>query len=138
MLASGAKALRLARFTWLWQLFRKRRQNVQEPSQQVARNRVVSARGIDIDSIEDMMNRRMRTIWVRHTWFVIVIGTLLFIALVGVSIFFSVKPTVFKVAVGPAGTDDAHFVEKFAERLKTASATHPHSTGRQGRPCHGD
>jgi hypothetical protein len=117
MLPSSLKVLKLAKFAWLWQLFRKRRENVQEKSP-VSRNKIVSARGIDIDSLEDMMNRRMRMIWVRHTWFVIVLGTLLLIALIGVSIFFSVKPTVFRVAVGPSGTDDVRFVEKFAERLK--------------------
>jgi TRAP-type uncharacterized transport system substrate-binding protein len=119
MLASSLKALKLAKFTWLWQLFnRKRSHNVQDTSPPGKRARIVSAKGIDIDSIEEMMNRRMRMIWVRHTWFVIIIGTLLFIGLIGVSVFFSVKPTVFRVAVGPSGTDDVRFVEKFAERLK--------------------
>src|SRR3954463_11974812 len=104
---TGAKALKLARFTWMWQLFRRKRsQNVQDNSP-ATRSRTVSARGIDLDSIEDMMNRRLRSIWVRHTWFVVVIGTLLFIGLVGVSVFFTVKPTIYRVAVGPGGTDDA-------------------------------
>lgn len=117
MLPSSLKILKLAKFTWLWQLFR-RSKPVKETSQQAARNRIVSARGIDIDSIEEAMNRRLRTIWVRHTWFVVIIGTVLFFGLIGVSVFFTVKPTEFRVAVGPAGTDDVRFVEKFAERVK--------------------
>jgi hypothetical protein len=104
----------------MWQLFRRKRsQTVQDNSPVSARTKYVSARGIDLDSLEEMMNRRLRSIWVRHTWFVVVIGTLLFIGLIGVSVFFTVKPTIFRVAVGPGGTDDALFVEKFAERLKT-------------------
>jgi len=122
MLALSLKILKLARFAWLRQLFGRSR-HVQESSQQKERNRIVSARGIDLDSIEEMMNRRLRAIWVRHTWFVIVIGTVLLGGLIGVSIFFTVKPTEFRVAVGPSGTDDALFVEKFAERLKNEHQT---------------
>ena len=52
------------------------------------------AKGIDIDAIEDMMNRRMRTIWVRHTWFVILLVIALLIGLTSLTVFLTTKPTV--------------------------------------------
>ena len=45
----------------------------------------------DLDSIEDTMNRRMRTIWVRHATFLTILG---FIAVVGLIVL-----TVFDVIV---------------------------------------
>jgi hypothetical protein len=119
---TGPDALKLAKFVWLMQWFRRKRGGNVQDNNPSGRHRVVSPRGIDIDSLEDMMNRRLRTVWVRHTWFVVLLGTALFIGLIGVSIFFSVKPTVFRVAVGPAGSDDVRFVEKFGERLQNERA----------------
>ena len=121
--ASGLKVLKLARFTWLKQLFRRRRSEpVQEQTSSSSisahKAKIISARGVDLDSIEDMMNRRLRMFWVRHTGFVITFGFLLFCALIGLTIFFSTKATELRVAVGPTGSDDVHFVDKLGERMK--------------------
>ena len=80
-------------------------------------HRIITPRGIDVDSIEAAMNRRLRAIWVRHTWFVVGIGALLFAGLVGVSVFVSLKPTELRIAAGPPNGDGAAFVEKLARRL---------------------
>lgn len=115
----GSKALKLARFAWLLQFFRRQRgKQVQDNKPSSARHRIVAANGVDLDSLEDMMNRRLRSIWMRHTWFIATLGVALLVGLIAVSVFFSVKPTVLRVAVGPAGSDDVRFVEKFAERLQ--------------------
>src|SRR4051794_9616893 len=129
MLPQSYKLFKLARLTWLMRLFRHKRSDRSESvsdntSPALSRSRIVSARGIDIDSLEEMMNRRLRTIWVRHTWFVVCLGFLVLVALVAVSVFLSVKPTILHVAVGPKGSLDVAFVEKFAERLK-----HDHTAG---------
>jgi hypothetical protein len=116
---AGPKLFKLVRFTWLMQFFRREREEkVQEhEATSISRKHAISPRGIDLDSIEDMMNRRMRMIWMRHTWFVIILGTVVFAGLIGLTIFYSVKPTELRVAVGPAGSDDVKFVEKLQARL---------------------
>jgi TRAP-type uncharacterized transport system substrate-binding protein len=125
--ASGLKAFKLVRFTWLTQLFRGRRSKpVQEqtPSSISARKAaLISARGIDLDSIEDMMNRRLRLIWVRHTWLVVAFCFLAFCGLAALTVFYTTKPTVLKIAVGPTGSDDVRFVDKLGERMKNEHAS---------------
>ena len=121
-LGAGSKLFKLARFAWLTQFFRRQRiEKVQEheASSISPKHRVISARGIDLDSIEEMMNRRVRMIWVRHTGLVTVFGLLLSAALIGLAIFLSTKPTELRVAVGPLGSDDVQFVEKLQTRLAT-------------------
>jgi TRAP-type uncharacterized transport system substrate-binding protein len=83
----------------------------------------VSAKGIDLDSFEEMMNRRLRMVWVRHTWFVITLAVVLVVGLTALTIFYSTKATVMRIAVGPAGGDDVKFVERLAERLRTEHAS---------------
>ncbi len=116
----GPNAFELARFVWLKQFFRRKRSekvHEHEASSISTKHRLVSARGIDLDSIENMMNRRLHMIWVRHTWFVSILGTLLFIGLIGLTIFLTTKPTELRIAVGPAGSDDVRFVEKLGAHL---------------------
>jgi len=112
----GPDALKLARFAWLWRHRSKQRQPVQDNAP--SHSRLVAAKGIDLDSLEEMMNRRLRNIWLRHAWFVVFLGGALVAGLIGISIFFSIKPTVYRIAVGPAGSDDVTFAEKLGERMK--------------------
>ena len=121
---TGLNALELAKFTWLLRKFRRQRgEHVQDNTPSTGRSKIISAQGIDLDSIEDMMNRRLRNIWVRHTWFVVLLGTALFIGLVGVSVFFSVKPTIYASrSVRPAATTCASSRNSRA-RLQNEHAT---------------
>ena len=127
----GPNAFKLVRFTWLMQLFRRaQRETVQETSSEKSsasvssrKPHVVSPRGIDLDAIEDMMNRRMRMIWLRHTWFVASLCAILFLGLVGLTVFYTTKATVLRIAVGPAGSPDVQFVEKLHERMKNEHAS---------------
>jgi hypothetical protein len=119
---TGRKALKFASLTWLSQLFRRERSGHvrEEPSASSISGRKsgpVSGRGLDLDSIEDMMNRRLRMFWIRHTWFVVSFSLLALCALTALTIFFSTKPTDLRVAVGPAGSDDVRFVEKLGQKL---------------------
>jgi gas vesicle protein len=78
---------------------------------------VISAKGIDLDSLEEQMNRRLRAIWVRHTWFVSLLGLALVVALIGLTIFLSTTPTLLRVAVGPKGSEDVQFVDVLEKRM---------------------
>ena len=115
---SGEKALELSKRMLLMRwLRRKRGRDVEQPSKPQLRDNVLSHKGISLDSLEEMMNRRLRSIWVRHTWFL----TLLFLALVGglvgLTIFLSTAATVLRVAVGPKGSDDVRFVDVLEKRM---------------------
>jgi hypothetical protein len=78
---------------------------------------MISGKGIDLDSLEEQMNRRLRAIWVRHTWFLSMLGMALVIALVGLTIFLSTTPTTLRVAVGPKGSEDVRFVDVLEKRM---------------------
>jgi hypothetical protein len=121
---AGGKALQFSLRVLLarW-MGRKRSDKVPEQkSTTVSRNHAISAKGIDLDSIEEMMNRRLRTIWMRHTWFVVLIAALAIIGLTVWAIFLTTEATVLRVAVGPEGSDDVRFVQALGDRMKAERA----------------
>jgi len=80
-----------------------------------------------LDLVEQDFEHRIR-IMLRHRWLVVISATLLIIGLSAAAFFFLSQPTVFKIAVGPAGSDDLRLVQflsaKFAKdnapvRLRT-------------------
>jgi TRAP-type uncharacterized transport system substrate-binding protein len=86
-----------------------------------ARRRIVTAKGLDVDSLEEMVNRRMRLV-LRHTWLVVTFATLLIIGLVAVTIYLTATPTILKIAVGPRSSEDVMLVEKLADKLRRERA----------------
>ena len=58
----------------------------------------------DLDSIEETMNRRMRTIWLRYATFLSVLGFIAVVGLVALTVYLTTKATVMKMAVGPKGS----------------------------------
>jgi hypothetical protein len=79
--------------------------------------------GIDLDAIEEMMNRRMQMIWVRHPWAVVVGGFFLFVGLCALAVYLTAKPTMLRIAVGPEGSDDVKFVELLAKEFEKEHAS---------------
>ncbi len=77
----------------------------------------------DLDSIEDTMNRRMRTIWVRHATFLTILGFIALVSLIALTVYLTAKPTVLKMAVGPKGSKDVEFVDKLADKFKADHAS---------------
>ena len=76
----------------------------------------------DLNSIEETMNRRMRTIWLRYATFLTVLGFIAVVGLVALTVFLTTKATVMKMAVGPKGSRDVEFVEKLAEKFRSERA----------------
>jgi TRAP transporter TAXI family solute receptor len=109
----------------LARLFRGRQSEKmqQDHSSHTAQKRVITSKGIDIDSLESMMNRRLRTLLLRHSWLVATFAIFVVGGLVGLSIYFTAQPTVMRIAVGPRGTPDVQFAEILADKFKHERAS---------------
>ena len=81
-----------------------------------------SAVPFDLDTIEETMNRRMRTIWLRYATFLSILGFIAVAGLVALTVYLTTKATVMKMAVGPEGSRDVEFVEKLAEKFRSDRA----------------
>jgi TRAP-type uncharacterized transport system substrate-binding protein len=122
-MAPGSHQTELPKKLWLWRWFRRRKdRDEQRSAPAFGRSRMISAaKGLDLDTLEDLMNRRLRMI-LRHTGIVVTFSTLLFIAVTVLAIYLTAAPTVMKIAVGPRGSEDVRFVEKLAEKFKREKA----------------
>ncbi len=87
-----------------------------------ARHHVVTPKGIDIDSLEGLVNRRLRMI-LRHTWLVGIFAIFALGGLVGATVYYTAAPTVMRVAVGPADSADVNFVKILADKLQREHAS---------------
>lgn len=114
---SGPMALRLSLRTRLLQILRGRAGVSHEQQQPMAQHRIVS-KGIDIDSLEDMMNRRLRMLWLRHAGVLTMLGLIFFAGLLALTVYWTTKATVLRIAVGPEDSNDVVFVQKLAEKFK--------------------
>jgi len=61
-------------------------------------------------SVESIVRNRVR-MFLRHTWFVTVLGTIVLAGAVGAGFYYGTKATMLRVAAGPAGSANAKFVE---------------------------
>ena len=120
--SSGDAALKYSQRILLWRWLRRRWGSSVDQQTSKPTHHIISAKGVDLNSIEEMMNRRMRMIWVKHTWFVILLATALMIGLVVLTVVLSTKNTDLRIAVGPQGSDDVRFVESLGDRMKTDKA----------------
>jgi hypothetical protein len=102
----------------LMQLFRwKRRETMsQDNRHSPSRPHIVKAAGIDLDTLEVMMSRRLHLV-MRHTWLVITFAVLLVAGLVVLSVYLLEQKTVFRVAVGPRDSADVKIVEILADKF---------------------
>jgi TRAP-type uncharacterized transport system substrate-binding protein len=72
-----------------------------------------SGRSMSIGSLEHMMRNRFRT-FLRHTWLVTILGTLVLGAVVWTAFYYSTKNTVMRIATGPGS---AKIVQVLANTL---------------------
>lgn len=87
-----------------------------------ARVRGASGLPLDLDALETLLNQRAR-LMLGHTWLLTFLVIFVLVAGIGLTIFFTVKPTTMKIAVGPGDSDDARLVEKLAEKLRRDHAS---------------
>ena len=73
--------------------------------------------GIKAESIEHMVRGRMR-MFLRHTWLVTLLGTLLLGGLLWAAVYYTTKATVMTIAVGPAGSVDARIAQTMADLFR--------------------
>jgi TRAP-type uncharacterized transport system substrate-binding protein len=69
-----------------------------------------------LEHLEIKVKGRVKT-FLRHTWAVTILGTLLLIGGVWLTVYFTTKATVMKIAAGPAGSVDAKFVQTLGKRF---------------------
>jgi len=82
-----------------------------------APHHIMSAQGIDLDSLEVLMDRRLSSI-LRHTWLVTFLTLFLLAALIAGAVYWVVEPTVMRVAVGPRDGEDVRLIGTLAEKLR--------------------
>jgi TRAP-type uncharacterized transport system substrate-binding protein len=69
-----------------------------------------SDKAISIAAIEHLVQNRVR-IFLRHTWLVTILGTVILAGGIGLAVYIMTKDTVMKIAAGPEGGINARFVE---------------------------
>jgi TRAP-type uncharacterized transport system substrate-binding protein len=69
-----------------------------------------------LEHIEHMVKGRVKT-FLRHTWLVTILGTMLLVGCVWATIYLTTKPTVLRVAAGPVNGVDAKFVQTLGNKL---------------------
>src|SRR5262249_59388974 len=77
-----------------------------------------AAKKFDLDALEDLMNRRLRTAVMRHTWLATFFVAISVIGLVALTIYLTAAPTVLRIAVGPRDSDNVRLVTTLAARFK--------------------
>ncbi len=73
-------------------------------------------KAMGIESLEHIVRNRVR-MFLRNTWLVAILGTLLIGAGIYGAIYISIAPTDMRIAAGPAGGTDVKFVQLLAERF---------------------
>ena len=73
-------------------------------------------KAMGIESLEHIVRNRVR-MFLRNTWLVAILGTLLIGAGICGAIYISTAPTDMRIAAGPAGSTDVKFVQLLAERF---------------------
>jgi ABC-type nitrate/sulfonate/bicarbonate transport system substrate-binding protein len=69
-----------------------------------------------IESLEHMVRNRVMT-FLRHTWLVTILGTVIIAAGIGAAIYITTAPTDMRIAAGPSGGTEAKFVQVLAQKF---------------------
>jgi TRAP-type uncharacterized transport system substrate-binding protein len=69
-----------------------------------------------LEHLEHMVRGRVKT-FLRHTWLVTILGTLLLVGAVWATVYLTTKATVMRIAAGPADSIDAKFVQALGKRF---------------------
>ena len=97
----------LAMKLWLFQRFGRGGSGGQTQSTAEGRS---SGLTMSIESLEHLMRNRVR-MFLRHTWIVAFLGTVVVGACIWAGVHYSIEPTVMRIAAGPAGSVNVKFVD---------------------------
>jgi TRAP-type uncharacterized transport system substrate-binding protein len=75
-----------------------------------------SGNSMTIESIEHIVRNRVRT-FLRHTWLVTILGTIILGAGVAAATYLTTAPTVMRIAAGPADSANTKFVQVLAQKF---------------------
>jgi TRAP-type uncharacterized transport system substrate-binding protein len=75
-----------------------------------------SGNAMTIESIEHIVRNRARA-FLRHTWLVTILGTIILGAGVAAAIYLTTAPTVMRIAAGPADSANTKFVQVLAQKF---------------------
>jgi TRAP-type uncharacterized transport system substrate-binding protein len=76
----------------------------------------VAGTAMSLGSIEHMVQNRIR-LFLRHTWLVTFLGTVVLAGLAGLAVYYVTKDTVMKVAAGPEGGINTEFVQALSKKI---------------------
>jgi TRAP-type uncharacterized transport system substrate-binding protein len=76
----------------------------------------ISGNAMSIGSLEHTVRIRVRT-FLRHTWLVTILGTIILGAGVAAAIYLTTAPTVMRIAAGPADSANTKFVEALTQKF---------------------
>jgi TRAP-type uncharacterized transport system substrate-binding protein len=71
---------------------------------------------MSLESIEHMVQNRIR-LFLRHTWLVTVLGTVVLAGLAGLAVYYLTKDTVMKIAAGPEGGINTELVAAISKKI---------------------
>jgi NMT1-like family len=77
-----------------------------------------AAKKFDLDALEDLMNRRLRTAVMRHAWLAGFFVLISVVGLVALTVYLTAAPTMLRIAVGPRDSDNVRLVTTLAARFK--------------------
>jgi TRAP-type uncharacterized transport system substrate-binding protein len=97
----------LAMKLWLFQRFGRGGSGDQKQSKAEGRS---SGLTMSIESLEHLVRNRVR-MFLRHTWIVAFLGTIVVGACIWAGVHYSIEPTVMRIAAGPAGSVNVKFVD---------------------------
>ncbi len=71
---------------------------------------------MSIESLEHMVKNRVK-MFLRHTWLVTILGSIILAATLSLSVYYFTKTTVMRIAAGPAGSANVKFVQVLEDTL---------------------
>src|SRR5262249_35845302 len=95
-----------------------------DPGQSPHRNQFLeAAKKFDLDALEDLMNRRLRTAVLKHSWLAAFFVMVTVVGLIVLTVYLTAAPTMLKIAVGPHDSDNVRLVTTLAEKFKREHAS---------------
>jgi TRAP-type uncharacterized transport system substrate-binding protein len=76
----------------------------------------ISGKALSVESLEHTVRNRVR-MFLRHTWLVAILGTVVVGAGIYGAIYISIAPTDMRIAAGPAGSTDVKFVQLLTQKF---------------------
>jgi TRAP-type uncharacterized transport system substrate-binding protein len=75
---------------------------------------------MSIESLEHLVRNRVR-VFLRHTWLVSLLGTLVLVAVIWAAVYYTTRDTVMRIAAGPSGGANAKLVQVLSKQLEQSN-----------------